>query len=187
MDNDDLLIFSQRVRQLRNELNLTQKEFAEGIDLTASALSAYENNTKNPSLIVARKISEKYHISIDWLCGLSDKKSTEDSTKYQKYSELIEALSKISDAMRLYIDNPKIAGEDNYVISIEDTAMQYFLEDWKGILELRNKGTIDNKLYSLWIEDKKKEYNFGWEHDEDGSPNPDLDIFLQEKRYGKRV
>lgn len=47
MNNSDLQIFSERLKQLRNSLNITQKEFAKKIGVTAAALSAYENNQKN--------------------------------------------------------------------------------------------------------------------------------------------
>lgn len=75
MGDMELQIFSDRLKQLREELNLTQAQFVEGLDITPSALSAYEKNAKNPSISVAKRIAEKYHISIDWLCGLSSNKN----------------------------------------------------------------------------------------------------------------
>lgn len=74
MGDIELEVFSERLKSLRLELNMTQKEFAERIGVTAAALSAYENNQKNPSIAVAKRISEKFNISLDWLCGLNEQK-----------------------------------------------------------------------------------------------------------------
>lgn len=63
MGDIELEVFSERLKSLRLELNMTQKEFAEKIGVTAAALSAYENNQKNPSIAVAKRISEKFNIS----------------------------------------------------------------------------------------------------------------------------
>ena len=65
-------IFSQRLRELRASKEKTQAEFVEGLGITASALSSYEKNTKNPSINVVKRIAKKYNVSIDWLCGLSE-------------------------------------------------------------------------------------------------------------------
>lgn len=67
-------IFSERIKEIRNARNETQKEFAKFVNSTAATISAYENGTKNPSLEVVANIANKCNVSIDWLCGLSDKK-----------------------------------------------------------------------------------------------------------------
>ena len=66
----DFSIFSQRIKQLRNKMQLTQKSFAAAVGTTPVTLSAYENNTKKPSLDIVKDIAEKFDVSIDWLCGL---------------------------------------------------------------------------------------------------------------------
>lgn len=65
----DLSVFGQRIKQLRTELGLSQREFANKIGVTASALSSYEKGIKNPSINVAICIAEAFDISLDWLCG----------------------------------------------------------------------------------------------------------------------
>ncbi len=66
---------ANRLKTLRISLNMTQKDFAEFVGCTAATLSAYENNSKNPSLDIIKGIAEQCHVSIDWLCGLSEKQS----------------------------------------------------------------------------------------------------------------
>ncbi|WP_296560302.1 helix-turn-helix transcriptional regulator [uncultured Acetobacterium sp.] len=149
MDNEDLLIFSQRVRQLRNELNLTQKDFAEKIGLTASALSAYENNTKNPSLIVAKKISENYHVSLDWLCGLPyEEKPTEMKLYSDLFQKLIDISEKVNCDIEFYsIDESGKSYNNSVSLKFWNVVVIEFAEAWKKAKVLLKDGTIDKNMY----------------------------------------
>ena len=69
----ELDIFAIRIKQLRESLKMTQKEFSGHIGIKQQTLSGYERGLMKPPLDVAKGIAEKCHISIDWLCGLSDK------------------------------------------------------------------------------------------------------------------
>ena len=95
MDNKELSVFAERLRNLRNELGISQTEFVDGIGITASSLSAYEKNSKIPSIGVVKKIAEKYNVSIDWLCGLSEDKQINQEIK--TYSDLFKVLRKINN------------------------------------------------------------------------------------------
>lgn len=65
--------FSQRLKTLRSRLRMNQSEFAASIGIKQSTLSSYENDVVTPSADVLITIAEKYNISLDWLCGLSEK------------------------------------------------------------------------------------------------------------------
>ena len=73
--NNDFITFSKRLRELRESLNMTQREFADYVGFTQATLSAYENSLKIPSLDIVMRIASKCKISIDWLCGFSNVKS----------------------------------------------------------------------------------------------------------------
>ena len=83
-------IFSRRIKELRETLGLSQKEFAQSVGTTQTTLSSYENTGKTPSLDIVKNIAEKYHISLDWLCGLSDEKKQTDVIS--TYSDLMKLL-----------------------------------------------------------------------------------------------
>lgn len=178
MENDELNIFAKRLKELRLSLNLTQKEFADKVDLTASALSAYENNVKNPSVAVAKRIAEKINVSIDWLCGLSDKMTPNDDIV--TYSDAIKAFDKLDEAFSIRINIADLAGGSLYYPVIIDPIFQDYLKEWSEILSLYHKETIDDKLYNLWIEDKAKTYN---EEISDES----VDLFLELKRQDEEA
>lgn len=164
MENEELAIFSARLKLIRLELMLTQKEFADRIGLTASSLSAYENNVKNPSLLVAIKISKEFNVSIDWLCGISKKRTTNQDLNLTKYSDVIDILFKLSKSYFIDIEprGKSVTSKDidEVSIHIHDEIIQCYLKEWKELLKLRDNSTIDEHLYTLWIEDKKKEYDF---------------------------
>lgn len=160
--------FSTRIKKLRNSLNITQAELATELNTTQAALSAYERGERTPSLEILMTISKKYSVSIDWLCGLTEK----TGSCIETYSDLYNTLFMIEKSVHisfqtisregvimgsnwepepcieylqsLYFDNPKIAA---------------FLEEWEKMKTLHDNNTIDDEVYSLWIEKtlKKKE------------------------------
>ncbi len=137
MGDMELQVFSDRIKKLRLSLDMTQKKFAEEIGITASALSSYEKNLKNPSIAVAKKIAEAFHVSIDWLCGLSDK--MKNGNEPETYADIIDLLVKTEKSIYFRVGKEKII--------VSDSVLQYFLEDWGKMLPLFHNGTIDDKLY----------------------------------------
>lgn len=151
MGDMELQIFADRLKELRQKLNITQKDFAERIGITAAALSSYENNLKNPSIAVAKRIAETFNVSIDWLCGLSNKMKNDDTP--QTYADVIDLLVKAEDALKFKMDPLNTT-----CINFYDSVMRCFIHEWARMLPLYHSGTVDSKLYKLWLDDKKKEY-----------------------------
>lgn len=144
MGDIELQTFSDRLKELRTSLNLTQVQFVEDLGITAAALSAYEKNQKNPSISVAKRIAEEYNVSLDWLCGLSDKKNSTTT-----YSDIIKCC--------LNYQNPTFQ-LSNILESFNKniTEFQHKLGHMKTLL---NEKTIDNDLYDLWLEKEIDKYN----------------------------
>lgn len=148
-------IFSKRLKELRSDMKLTQKQFAEKVGFTQATLSAYENNPKNPSFDIIIDIAEKCNVSIDWLCGLSDKKNTNEEIK--TYSDIIKFLIKLSNMYNLDL----IVDGCDFVAftAFADRMLIGFLNDWHKIKDLYDKNIITDDMYSPWIESKMKEYD----------------------------
>lgn len=171
----------ERIKALREELDMTQKQFGEMLSFTSATVSAYENDKKTPVLDFLMIVAEKCDVSMDWLCGLSESRG--GNFNISKYSDVIECLYQLSNSMNLEIaNNVRISGDDiadycdlSAIISQNDV-FQMFLDEWGEMLVLKNKGTISEKLYKLWIEDKKKEYF--------AAINPEEEkAFLKSKKY----
>lgn len=63
-----------KIRLLRTDLSFNQTTFAEKIGITQSTLSSYEKGNAIPSLEVLIAIANQFHVSIDWLVGISKSK-----------------------------------------------------------------------------------------------------------------
>lgn len=180
MGDSELQVFSDRLKEFRNKLNMTQAAFAEGIGITASALSAYENNLKNPSIGVVKKIAEKYHVSIDWLCGLSQSQAQQGKQEIKTYSDVIRVLLSLRNTKNLNIDITTIDwhGVENYfdAIVIHDQNLKTFLREWHDVLALKTSGkSFNDKLYNIWLQDALQQYDF------EIPPQPEFLDLLDEK------
>lgn len=56
-----------RIKQVRKELKLTQREFGESADIDRRYVAKVECGSQNPSFKFLRSISIKHKISLDWL------------------------------------------------------------------------------------------------------------------------
>lgn len=64
--------FGEKIKDLRNERNLTLKAVALAVGLTRNAIANYEANTREPSLDVLKKLCDFFDVSADYLIGRTD-------------------------------------------------------------------------------------------------------------------
>ena len=66
--------FSQRLKELRLEKNLSQKELAEKInkEITQSAIGLWELGKRVPNLEAVIILAEFFGVSLDYIAGLED-------------------------------------------------------------------------------------------------------------------
>lgn len=69
--------FAKRIKELRENKQLTQKELANHIGISQSVLCDYENEKSEPTANVICKLAIEFHVSADYLLGLEN----EDGTK----------------------------------------------------------------------------------------------------------
>lgn len=62
--------FGNRLRKLRKDRNLTQRQLAELIGVKNSVISFYEVGERTPSPDVLRKLAMALHVSTDFLLGI---------------------------------------------------------------------------------------------------------------------
>ena len=63
------MIFSDRLKTLRKEKKLTQKELAEQIGIKQNSYSDWETGKTEPSFENLIKLADLFGISLDWLFG----------------------------------------------------------------------------------------------------------------------
>lgn len=174
----DFSILANRIKQLRSSLNKTQREFASIVGCTAATLSAYENGSKSPSLEIVKNIAEKTNTSIDWLCGLSNRKNS--NCEFKTYSDVIEVLNALEQTdihLEVVEHKDSIYGKQyDYIPAIifDNIDILTFLNDWMNMIGVRENMTIKEDLYKLWIKDQLEQNN------KDISNNP-LDSYKSDK------
>lgn len=90
--------FSERLKTLRLEKNLTQQQVAERIHVTKSMISAYETAIRCPSYDILIKLATLFHVSVDFLLGRKKEPTLDitglNDTQVGLISNLIDELRK---------------------------------------------------------------------------------------------
>ncbi len=144
-------MLADNLRQLRQENNLNQKEFADMFGISTVSLSSYENGTKMPTLELLINISQKFNISLDELC---DNKSS----FITNIPEIIDFLYNLILDDKIYLAEEIESYNDTYLIYgafFKHKILEDFLKEMYDMVNLYNCGTIKKSLLDLWIKDKK--------------------------------
>ncbi|MDY6367573.1 MAG: helix-turn-helix transcriptional regulator [Clostridia bacterium] len=64
--------FFMRLKEIREELNISQKELAEKLKVSPTNVYNYENGRTEPSIDMLIKIADLLNVSIDYLVGRSN-------------------------------------------------------------------------------------------------------------------
>lgn len=64
--------FQNRLKKLRKDKGFTQKQLAEALNTTVSAISHYERGTREPSLDMLVQMTKILGVSVDYLVGSTD-------------------------------------------------------------------------------------------------------------------
>ena len=67
--------FSKRLKQLRNEKNITQNQLANILSMNIRSIRKYESEEMEPTLSVVIAIADYFNVSIDYLVGRLDTKN----------------------------------------------------------------------------------------------------------------
>lgn len=73
---ENLTIIETRIKNIRERIGYTQKELATKLGVTRSLICLWEQGYANISLKQLIKIASIYQVSIDYLLGLTDKKTS---------------------------------------------------------------------------------------------------------------
>lgn len=153
----EIELFSARIKELRESLQMTQTQFSGFIGVKQQTLSGYERGIMKPPLDVAKLIAQKCHVSIDWLCGLSDQKRHTDSI--ETYSDLYVYLLSIGEKTNLRFETISYIGGYDEPITMHTQAIWFdnihicnFMEEWQKMKTLHDDGAIDDDVYNLWKE-----------------------------------
>lgn len=73
-----------KLREFRTQAGLTQQQLAESVHVSVRTIISIEKEQYNPSLMLAYRLAQVFHTTVEELCCLEENKRQED----QKYEEL---------------------------------------------------------------------------------------------------
>lgn len=143
--NECKKIFAERLKKVREERGLTQKKFIEGLNINASTLSAYEQAKSNPSMEAIVEIALKYHLSVDWLIGVTDNPENKTTVEEQEKNKL-ETLADIGNVIAALV-NTDIA--ENCADGINDI---YGVNEHEIDIKLSTENIRNQSLYGQRVD-----------------------------------
>ena len=65
-------MIGNKIKILREENSLTQKELSSRLGININTLASYEREIREPPFSFIAKLAQEFHVSSDWLLGLSE-------------------------------------------------------------------------------------------------------------------
>lgn len=93
-------MIGKRLQELRKSKNMTQSDLAELLGLTKVSISSYENNKTEPPDAIKIKIAKLFHVSADYLIGL-----TNIPTAYDDETDYIRTSTRLSEEAKYYLQD----------------------------------------------------------------------------------
>ena len=72
-------MLSKKLKELRKSRGITQKELAEKMQISESAISLYEHNNRLPEYATLFKMAEYFDCSLDYLLGREEAEKSKDA------------------------------------------------------------------------------------------------------------
>ena len=151
----------ERIKELKG--NDSQEVFAQKIHTTQSNISKMLKGMTPPSAATLTELAKTYHVSVDWLLGLSDEKET--GPKVQSHKLTVETVT-YADAMAVlevlyqkgsvnigYYNNGYDSEPDPSTIYVKDKVLSYFLDN-----RFRYSGGSQN-IYDIWVKQAMEIYD----------------------------
>lgn len=115
------MLVGQRIKRLREDNNMKQKELAKMLKVSSATMSYYESNEKEIPFRIIVQIADIFKVDINYLAGINNLAATQKQEIKLSNEELkFLLLLRETESFRKYIDNP-----ENFVKMIELKLMGY--------------------------------------------------------------
>lgn len=144
-------IFSDRLKFLRNEKNITQSELARAINRSRATIAGYEIDDRMPDIDTLTKIADYFDEDVDWILGRTNTRSRSMSHGEAPVSR--EAFRLLAE-MGLAELTPNSRGE--LIVNMSKENLHKIFDDEQTRLDFLDSAlskTLD--LFSLPIEAKE--------------------------------
>ena len=88
------MTLGQKLKKLRSDKNLTQKDLADQLHVTFQTISKWENDENEPDISTLKELAKLYECSIDYLLSEEDEQPVEEAKEEEAQSEPIQQVTK---------------------------------------------------------------------------------------------
>lgn len=85
-------MFSERLKELREQLNISQTQLANDLNLSRSTISSYELNKRQPDFETLEKLADYFNVSIDYLLGRTKLRTFNENIANNDLKNLLESI-----------------------------------------------------------------------------------------------
>lgn len=97
--------FGERLKNLRNEKGILQRDLAEFLNVSRVTITHYENGKRNPDQETLIKLARYMDVSTDYLLG-----NSEDRNPYKDHEELPDEFETPEEAIKFLLEQNVIMG-----------------------------------------------------------------------------
>ena len=145
-------VFATRIKEARESCGLLQKDLAGKIGIKQQTLSGYEKGKMKPPIDTVKAIANTCNVSLDWLCGMTEKKN---NSKIKTYKDFILFFMSFQKDYKNIVSIGTIRddfGTDLPAIAFNDKTIESVFAGLEKMQALLLRGDIDNELFELWVE-----------------------------------
>ncbi len=158
--------FGQRLQRIRKNANLTQEDVATKLNITAQAVSKWENDVSAPDISVLVELSDILKVTLNELLGKQSETSFVPAPQRKNINDMffrVKVLSKDGDKVNVNIplalakvfvesgaDLPQIQGKD--ILSNIDFKQLFDLVERGVIGKIVEVQSKDGDFVEVWVE-----------------------------------
>lgn len=129
-------LFSERLRELRKNKNLSQKDLGDIIGVAANSISQYESGVREPSVEILNKLADLFNVSIDYLLCRNENDISVPIVK----DNIPNYFETPQDAVKFILEQPMIANFGGYNLDLmSDEEIMDMAEDVADMLRIMAK------------------------------------------------
>ena len=120
---------SEKIQKLRKEQGLTQKQFAEQLFVSRTAVSKWEIGRGTPSMESLKQIANLFHITLDQLLSTEEVvviAENENKDNMKRFASYIDGIINLSALLGLLLPLYKVTVKQSTVNNMEDKYGKYY-------------------------------------------------------------
>ena len=101
--------FGERLKQLIEENNITQRQLSKELNIAPTTLSGYANDYREPDFFTLTLFADYFQVSVDYLIGYSDNPCRTQASRDRAAERLLYYYEKLSpDGRDLLLDEARL-------------------------------------------------------------------------------